>query len=53
MDCRTPKKVKYPSEKAAIKALQSMPRGASAGNLPYRCDGHWHVGRITKYTLRK
>lgn len=43
--CRFPRKQKYPSLKAAKKALRHMPPYYSVVNFPYKCGDHWHVGR--------
>lgn len=51
-ECRTPHKTAYPNEGAAMKALKAMPSHKSRGNVPYRCDDHWHVGRLIRNTLK-
>lgn len=50
--CKHPKKTKYPSEGAAIKALKHMPPRVARHNIPYRCADHWHVGRMLKGTFK-
>lgn len=51
-ECRTPGKTEYPTEGKAMKALKAMPKHKSKGNVPYKCANHWHVGRITRQTLK-
>lgn len=50
MNCPTPEKQVHRSQRAALKARDSLEcdRGIDLGLKPYRCGGHWHLGHQHK-----